>query len=134
MRLAAAPLARACRGARLRARGRAPAFATAAAAAEPAPAAEVPAPAAREARLAYNQLRTAGALLAQLAPHVRSDASLPLRLRDLAGQRLFNSSSRRLYRELLWTAVRHWHARARARAAGGCASRAWPGPRRLPLR
>jgi hypothetical protein len=75
-----------------------------------APPAEPPSAAEKEARLAANQLRTAGGLLAQLAPHVRTDALLPARLRDLAGERQFNSSSRRLYRELLWTAVRHWHA------------------------
>ena len=62
----------------------------------------------KERRLAANQLRTAGSLLAALAPHVRSDAALGLRVKELSGERRFNSSSRRLYRELLFAAVRHW--------------------------
>ena len=62
----------------------------------------------KERRLAANQLRTAGSLLAALAPHVRSDAALGLRVKALSGERQFNSSSRRLYRELLFAAVRHW--------------------------
>ena len=62
----------------------------------------------KERRLAANQLRTAGSLLAALAPHVRSDAALAQRVKALSGERQFNSSSRRLYRELLFAAVRHW--------------------------
>ena len=62
----------------------------------------------KERRLAANQLRTAGSLLAALAPHVRIDAALGLRVKELSGERRFNSSSRRLYRELLFAAVRHW--------------------------
>jgi 16S rRNA (cytosine967-C5)-methyltransferase len=73
----------------------------------------------KEQRLAANQLRTAGSLLSALAPHVRSDASLALRVRDLAGERRFNSSSRRLYRELLFAAVRHWAWVETLLASGG---------------
>jgi hypothetical protein len=97
-------------------RGRA-LHAAAAAAAPPGP---PPTAAEREARLAANQLRTAGSLLSQLAPLVRTDAHVPSRLRELAGERVFNSSSRRLYRELLWTAVRHWCAAARLSALRAC--------------
>ena len=67
-----------------------------------------PSKADKERRLAANQLRTAGSLLAALAPHVRSDAALGLRVKELSGERRFNSSSRRLFRELLFAAVRHW--------------------------
>ena len=73
----------------------------------------------KEQRLAANQLRTAGSLLSALAPHVRSNASLALRVRDLAGERRFNSSSRRLYRELLFAAVRHWAWVETLLASGG---------------
>ncbi len=62
----------------------------------------------RSQRLASNQLRTAATLLASLAPAVRHDPNLPSRVKEAAGERRFNSSSRRLYRELLFTAVRHW--------------------------
>lgn len=74
----------------------------------------------KERRLAANQLRTAGSLLAALAPHVRSDATLALRVRTLSGERHFNSSSRRLYRELLFTAVRHWCAPRQQRQRSCC--------------
>jgi hypothetical protein len=108
-------------GAALRCRGRAQHAAAAAAAAPPQePPSPPPTAAEREARLAANQLRTAGALLSQLAPLVRTDAHAPSRLRDLAGERMYNSSSRRLYRELLWTAVRHWCAASGVRALGAC--------------
>jgi len=62
----------------------------------------------KELRLAQHQLATAAAVLAALAPAVRSDPNLPSRVRELAGERRYNSSSRRLYRELAFTAVRHW--------------------------
>lgn len=62
----------------------------------------------REARIAANQLRTASALLQLLAPHVATDLNLPTRVKEIAGDRRFNSSTRRLYRELLFTYVRFW--------------------------
>lgn len=62
----------------------------------------------KERRLAANQLRQAAELLSVLAPLVRTDVNLGSRVKELCGARGFNSSSRRLYAELCWTAVRHW--------------------------
>ena len=62
----------------------------------------------RDSRLAANQLRTAATLLESLSPHITTDAHLPSRVKELCGQRGYNSSSRRLYRELLYTYVRFW--------------------------
>ncbi len=46
-------------------------------------------------------------LLRELGPHLRSDRELPARIRRrLAGDRRFGGRDRRLYRELLYTAVR----------------------------
>lgn len=57
---------------------------------------------------AANQARTFLALLAELHPHIRTDRNLPARLQQrLARERRFGSRDRRLYRELLYTAVRH---------------------------
>ena len=47
-------------------------------------------------------------LLAALRPHVATDRSLPVRLQQLlAKDKRFGSRDRRLYRELLYTALRH---------------------------
>jgi 16S rRNA (cytosine967-C5)-methyltransferase len=55
-----------------------------------------------------NQARTFLALLAELRPHLRTDRNLPARLQQrLSRERRFGSRDRRLYRELLYTAIRH---------------------------
>ena len=57
--------------------------------------------------IAANQQRTFLQLLAQVRPLVSSDSSLPRRIKDLLGRnRAFGSRDRRLYRELLYTAIR----------------------------
>src|SRR5205085_2576520 len=54
-----------------------------------------------------NQQRTFLSLLAQVLPHVPTDAALPRRIKSLVGQnRAFGGRDRRLYRELLYTAIR----------------------------
>lgn len=58
-------------------------------------------------RIAANQQRTFLALLAQVLPHVGRDSALPRRIKDLLGHnRAFGSRDRRLYRELIYTALR----------------------------
>jgi 16S rRNA (cytosine967-C5)-methyltransferase len=58
-------------------------------------------------RIAANQQRTFLALLAQVLPHLRTDSALPRRIKDLLGRnRALGSRDRRLYRELLYTAIR----------------------------
>lgn len=58
-------------------------------------------------RIAANQQRTFLALLAQVLPHVARDSSLPRRIKDLLGRnRALGARDRRLYRELLYTALR----------------------------
>jgi len=52
------------------------------------------------------QRRTPLGLLARPRPHWRSDRNLPARLHRLLGARRFGSRDRRLYRELLYTALR----------------------------
>ena len=55
-----------------------------------------------------NQQRTLLRLLAELRPHWRREAALPARLQArLAAQRGFGSRDRRLYRELIYTTLRH---------------------------
>jgi 16S rRNA (cytosine967-C5)-methyltransferase len=55
-----------------------------------------------------NQARTLRRLLAGLRPHWRKDRDLPNRIRALlAGEKSFGSRDRRLYRELIYTAVRY---------------------------
>jgi 16S rRNA (cytosine967-C5)-methyltransferase len=55
-----------------------------------------------------NQQRTVLRLLAQLRPHWRCDLALPARIQSLlAGHREFGSRDRRLYRELIYTTLRH---------------------------
>lgn len=46
-------------------------------------------------------------ILADILPHVTSK-QLPFLLKEAVGQRKFNSSNRRLFRELAFTAVRFW--------------------------
>jgi 16S rRNA (cytosine967-C5)-methyltransferase len=68
---------------------------------------------------AANQARTFLGLFAELRPHVRTDRNLPSRLQQrLSRERRFGSRDRRLYRELLYTAVRHlpWIEAALARS------------------
>src|SRR3954468_18593483 len=58
--------------------------------------------------LAANQARVFMRLLAALQPHWRSDAALPARIQALlARERAFGSRDRRLYRELIYTTLRH---------------------------
>ena len=58
--------------------------------------------------IAANQSRTFLRLLAQLRPHWRRDAALPARIQTmLARQRTFGARDRRLYRELIYTTIRH---------------------------
>jgi 16S rRNA (cytosine967-C5)-methyltransferase len=58
-------------------------------------------------RIAANQQRTFLAQLATVLPHVRTDSGLPRRIKDLLGRnRAFGSRDRRLYRELIYTAIR----------------------------
>ena len=55
-----------------------------------------------------NQARTLLRLLAALRPHWRRDRDLPKRIRSLlAAEKSFGSRDRRLYRELIYTAVRY---------------------------
>ncbi len=57
---------------------------------------------------ADNQARTFLALFRELHPHIRNDRNLPARIqRRLARERRFGSRDRRLYREVLYTAIRH---------------------------
>jgi 16S rRNA (cytosine967-C5)-methyltransferase len=58
-------------------------------------------------RIAANQQRTFLQLFAQVRPHLATDSSLPRRIKDLLGRnRAFGSRDRRLYRELIYTAIR----------------------------
>jgi 16S rRNA (cytosine967-C5)-methyltransferase len=58
--------------------------------------------------VAANQQRTFLRLLAQLRPHWNRDAALPARVQSLlAAHRGFGSRDRRLYRELIYTTLRH---------------------------
>lgn len=58
-------------------------------------------------RIAANQLRTFLALLGQVQPHLHSDSALPRRIQELLSRnRALGSRDRRLYRELLYTAIR----------------------------
>jgi 16S rRNA (cytosine967-C5)-methyltransferase len=65
-----------------------------------------------------NQQRTFVRLWRALAPHVRTDRRLPARLEALLRRREFGARDRRLYRELLYTALRHlpWIEELAARA------------------
>ena len=75
------------------------------AAAEPPPRRAAASGAARSVALA--QLRTANALLRQLAPAVRTDSRVPALVKAATAE-MRSPAARRLYRELLFTAVRHW--------------------------
>jgi len=58
--------------------------------------------------IADNQGRTFLRLLAELRPHLRTDRNLPARIQQrLTKEKRFGSRDRRLYRELLYTAIRH---------------------------
>lgn len=54
-----------------------------------------------------NQQRTFLRLWRDLQPHVRSDRNLPVRIHEALGRREFGARDRRLYRELLYTALRY---------------------------
>ena len=55
-----------------------------------------------------NQGLTFLRLLAELRPHLRTDRNLPARIQQrLAKEKRFGSRDRRLYRELLYTTIRH---------------------------
>jgi len=59
-------------------------------------------------RIAANQQRTFLALLGQVLPHVARDSALPRRIKELLGRnRALGSRDRRLYRELIYTALRY---------------------------
>ncbi|MBA4138398.1 MAG: RNA methyltransferase [Opitutus sp.] len=59
-------------------------------------------------RIVANQQRTLLGLLAQVLPHLERDSALPRRIKDLLGRhRAFGSRDRRLYRELIYTAIRY---------------------------
>lgn len=59
-------------------------------------------------RIAANQQRTFLALLAQVLPHIERDSALPRRIKELIGRnRALGSRDRRLYRELIYTALRY---------------------------
>jgi len=58
-------------------------------------------------RIADNQRRYFLEFWRELAPHLRGDSALPRRIKDLLGRnRSIGSRDRRLYRELIYTAVR----------------------------
>lgn len=60
-------------------------------------------------RIAANQQRHFLAFLTALRPHVSRDPSLPRRIKEIfARERAIGSRDRRLYRELLFTALRYW--------------------------
>ena len=55
-----------------------------------------------------NQQRTFLRLLGRLRPHWHRDAALPARIQSLlASHREFGAADRRLYRELIYTTLRH---------------------------
>lgn len=83
-------------------------------------------------RIAGNQQRTFLAQWAQVQPHVRTDSSLPRRIKELLGRnRGLGSRDRRLYRELIYTAIRFlpWlEAVLRADPELGAMATAWLAP------
>jgi len=56
--------------------------------------------------IARNQQQTVLRLWRSLQPHLRSDRNLPARIQEALRRREFGARDRRLYRELLYTAVR----------------------------
>lgn len=67
-----------------------------------------PHPADPRVSIAANQQRTFLRLLAALQPHWRRDRALPARIQNiLTRDRAFGSRDRRLYRELIYTVLRH---------------------------
>ncbi len=60
-------------------------------------------------KIAANQQRRFLEFLGVLRPHVATDAALPRRIKEIFSRdRAIGSRDRRLYRELLYTALRHW--------------------------
>lgn len=59
------------------------------------------------ASIALGQQQAFLRLWRRVQPHARSDRNLPSRIQDALRDRKFGSRDRRLYRELLYTAVRH---------------------------
>ena len=57
--------------------------------------------------IARNQQQTVLRLWRSLQPHLRSDRNLPARIQEALRRREFGARDRRLYRELLYTAVRY---------------------------
>jgi 16S rRNA (cytosine967-C5)-methyltransferase len=58
--------------------------------------------------IAANQQRLFLAFLGELRPHLRSDSSLPRRIKEIFSRnRAIGSRDRKLYRELVYTALRH---------------------------
>lgn len=55
-----------------------------------------------------NQTRTLLGLLDKLGPHLAQDRLFPERVRSALADRRFGSRDRRIYRELLFAAFRHW--------------------------
>lgn len=92
------------------------------------------------ASIARNQQQTFLCLWQRLQPRVRADRNLPSRLQEALRQRAFGSRDRRLYRELLYTAVRYlpWieelAARSGADAVRAVAWLAAPTPATQPFR
>jgi 16S rRNA (cytosine967-C5)-methyltransferase len=59
--------------------------------------------------LIRNQQKNFLRLLTRLRPHVRTDRALPSRIQSLlAKNRSYGARDRRLYRELIYTAIRYW--------------------------
>ena len=59
--------------------------------------------------LIRNQQKNFLRLLTRLRPHIRADRALPARIQSLLAQnRSYGARDRRLYRELLYTAIRYW--------------------------
>jgi 16S rRNA (cytosine967-C5)-methyltransferase len=92
------------------------------------------------ASIVRNQQQTFLRLWRRVQPHARTDRNLPSRLQDALRDRGFGSRDRRLYRELLYTAVRHlpWidelTARSEAEAVRAVAWLAAPTPATRPFR
>ncbi len=78
--------------------------------------------------VALSQQRTFLRLWRSLAPHLGTDRDLPLRIQRLLGRRAFGARDRRVYRELLYTALRYrpWIEETAARdEARALAAVAW---------
>ena len=84
------------------------------------------------ARIAASQQRTFESLWAEVRPHVAADSALPRRIKALLGRnRALGARDRRLYRELIYTAIRYlpWVEAARGPASDDAARLiAWLAP------